>query len=118
MQRYGSLYSTREYRKAIATRPRSHLARISRATCTMRCRTTDGCTAIPSPGPRNPPSYWKSVPFAHATALASEARCKELAQQFGLPVRYIGVGEGIDDLRTFNAEEFTKALFQRDADEQ
>ncbi|MBS53383.1 MAG: signal recognition particle-docking protein FtsY [Oceanospirillaceae bacterium] len=41
-----------------------------------------------------------------------------LAQQFGLPVRYIGVGEGIDDLRTFNAEEFTKALFQRDADEQ
>ncbi|MAD45413.1 MAG: signal recognition particle-docking protein FtsY [Oceanospirillaceae bacterium] len=41
-----------------------------------------------------------------------------LAQQFGLPVRYIGVGEGIDDLRTFNAEEFTKALFQREADEQ
>lgn len=39
-----------------------------------------------------------------------------LAQQFGLPVRYIGVGEGIDDLRTFNAEEFTRALFQRDGD--
>ncbi|WP_430460570.1 signal recognition particle-docking protein FtsY [Thalassolituus sp. LLYu03] len=39
-----------------------------------------------------------------------------LAQQFGLPVRYIGVGEGIDDLRAFNAEEFTRALFQRDGD--
>ncbi|MCA6062416.1 signal recognition particle-docking protein FtsY [Thalassolituus marinus] len=39
-----------------------------------------------------------------------------LAQQFGLPVRYIGVGEGIDDLRTFNAEEFTRALFQREAE--
>lgn len=37
-----------------------------------------------------------------------------LAQQFGLPVRYIGVGEGIDDLREFNAEEFTRALFQRE----
>ena len=38
-----------------------------------------------------------------------------LARQFGLPVRYIGVGEGIDDLRAFDAEEFTRALFQRDA---
>lgn len=37
-----------------------------------------------------------------------------LAQQFELPVRYIGVGEGIDDLRPFNAEEFTKALFQQE----
>lgn len=37
-----------------------------------------------------------------------------LAEQFNIPVRYVGIGEGIDDLRTFNAEEFTKALFQRD----
>ena len=37
-----------------------------------------------------------------------------LAQQFGLPVRYIGVGEGIDDLRPFNAEEFTQALFRQE----
>ncbi len=34
-----------------------------------------------------------------------------LAKQFGLPIRYIGVGEGIDDLRTFEAESFVKALF-------
>ncbi|MBQ57316.1 MAG: signal recognition particle-docking protein FtsY [Pseudomonadaceae bacterium] len=34
-----------------------------------------------------------------------------LAKQFGLPIRYIGVGEGIDDLRTFEAETFVQALF-------
>jgi len=34
-----------------------------------------------------------------------------LAKQFGLPIRFIGVGEGIDDLRTFEAEPFVKALF-------
>ncbi|WP_370314438.1 signal recognition particle-docking protein FtsY [Thalassolituus sp.] len=37
-----------------------------------------------------------------------------LAKQFGLPVRYIGVGEGIDDLRPFNADDFTRALFRHD----
>jgi fused signal recognition particle receptor len=34
-----------------------------------------------------------------------------LAKQFGLPIRYIGVGEGIDDLRTFEAQPFVQALF-------
>ncbi len=34
-----------------------------------------------------------------------------LAKQFSLPIRYIGVGEGIDDLRTFEADAFVKALF-------
>ncbi|UQB41847.1 signal recognition particle-docking protein FtsY [Thiomicrospira microaerophila] len=36
-----------------------------------------------------------------------------LAQQLHIPVRYIGVGEKIDDLRTFNAQEFTEALFAK-----
>lgn len=31
----------------------------------------------------------------------------------GIPVKYIGVGEQIDDLQPFNAEEFTKALFAK-----
>lgn len=35
-----------------------------------------------------------------------------LAKQFGLPVRYIGVGEKIEDLRPFNADDFTRALFR------
>ena len=34
-----------------------------------------------------------------------------LAKQFGTPIRYIGVGEGIDDLRTFEADAFVNALF-------
>ncbi len=34
-----------------------------------------------------------------------------LAKQFGKPIRYIGVGEGIDDLRSFEADAFVNALF-------
>ena len=33
-----------------------------------------------------------------------------LAAKFGLPVHAIGVGEGIDDLQPFDAEEFAKAI--------
>jgi len=35
-----------------------------------------------------------------------------VSHEFSLPVRYIGVGESIDDLRDFNPREFTEALFQ------
>jgi fused signal recognition particle receptor len=34
-----------------------------------------------------------------------------LADEFGLPVRYVGVGEGVEDLREFRADEFVEALF-------
>ena len=34
-----------------------------------------------------------------------------LSKKFGLPVRFIGVGEGIDDLQPFAAEPFIQALF-------
>jgi len=34
-----------------------------------------------------------------------------IARQCPKPVRFIGVGEGIDDLRPFNAQEFAEALF-------
>jgi fused signal recognition particle receptor len=37
-----------------------------------------------------------------------------IADQFKLPIRYIGVGEGIDDLRVFDSKDFIKALFARD----
>jgi fused signal recognition particle receptor len=33
-----------------------------------------------------------------------------LAEQFHLPIRYIGIGEGLDDLRPFDATEFAEAL--------
>ncbi len=34
-----------------------------------------------------------------------------IAQKLKLPIRFIGVGEGIDDLRVFDANEFINALF-------
>jgi fused signal recognition particle receptor len=37
-----------------------------------------------------------------------------IADQFKVPIRYIGVGEGIDDLRVFDSKDFIKALFARD----
>lgn len=37
-----------------------------------------------------------------------------LADQFKIPIRYIGVGEGIDDLRPFEAQDFIEALFSRE----
>ena len=32
--------------------------------------------------------------------------------ELGVPVKFIGVGEGIDDLQPFRAKEFARALFQ------
>lgn len=37
-----------------------------------------------------------------------------IADQFQIPIRYIGVGEGINDLRPFEAQEFIDALFSRE----
>ena len=34
-----------------------------------------------------------------------------IANQFGIPIRYIGVGEAIEDLRPFDANDFIEALF-------
>ncbi|MGE3536993.1 MAG: signal recognition particle-docking protein FtsY [Candidatus Tectimicrobiota bacterium] len=36
-----------------------------------------------------------------------------IAEQFRLPIRYIGIGEGIDDLRPFDAADFAAALLER-----
>lgn len=33
-----------------------------------------------------------------------------IKNELGLPVRFIGVGEGIDDLRPFDADAFAEAL--------
>ena len=33
-----------------------------------------------------------------------------LAHRFGLPIHFVGVGEGVDDLQVFDAENFAKAL--------
>ena len=34
--------------------------------------------------------------------------------ELGIPVKYIGVGEKLDDLQKFNSEEFVNALFESD----
>lgn len=37
-----------------------------------------------------------------------------LKAELSMPVKWVGVGEGIDDLRPFNAQEFSRALFDLD----
>lgn len=37
-----------------------------------------------------------------------------LAKKIGVPIRFLGVGEGIHDLQNFNAEQFINALFDKD----
>jgi fused signal recognition particle receptor len=34
-----------------------------------------------------------------------------IAREFNIPIRFIGIGEKIDDLRPFNAEEYVEAIF-------
>ena len=35
-----------------------------------------------------------------------------IKEQIGLPIRFIGVGEAVDDLRPFDADEFVDAIFE------
>ena len=35
-----------------------------------------------------------------------------IKKHLGIPVKFIGVGEGIDDMKPFDPEEFAEALFQ------
>ena len=37
-----------------------------------------------------------------------------IAKKLGIPIRFIGVGEGIENLREFDAKDFVDALFTRD----
>ena len=36
--------------------------------------------------------------------------CVAIAQELGVPVKFVGLGEGIDDLQPFDAKEYVKAL--------
>ncbi|HBI71599.1 MAG TPA: signal recognition particle-docking protein FtsY [Lachnospiraceae bacterium] len=38
-----------------------------------------------------------------------------IQSELGIPVKYIGIGEKIDDLQKFNAEDFINALFEKNA---
>ena len=37
-----------------------------------------------------------------------------IANELAIPFRYLGIGEGIDDLRTFDASQFVRAIFNDD----
>lgn len=37
-----------------------------------------------------------------------------IVDQFRIPVRFIGVGEGVDDLKVFNKKEFVDSLFSEE----
>jgi fused signal recognition particle receptor len=37
-----------------------------------------------------------------------------IAEQLKIPVRYVGLGEGLEDLREFDPREFVEALFATD----
>ena len=40
-----------------------------------------------------------------------------ISDEFQIPVKYIGVGEGVDDLQTFNKNEFVDSLFSQEVSE-
>ncbi len=46
--------------------------------------------------------------------IAAIAHLRSGARDKPIPLRFIGVGEGLDDLRPFDAEEFVDALLTRD----
>ena len=35
-----------------------------------------------------------------------------IADEFDMPVKYVGLGEGIEDLKEFDPEDFAKGIFE------
>ncbi|WP_442488769.1 signal recognition particle-docking protein FtsY [Halomonas litopenaei] len=70
-------------------------------------------------------TFNEAVPVSGITLTKLDGTAKggvifALAKQLKTPIRFIGVGESLDDLRPFKAEDFVDALFDRrpsDADE-
>ncbi|MEA9389861.1 signal recognition particle-docking protein FtsY [Acerihabitans sp. TG2] len=61
----------------------------------------------------------ETVPLTGITLTKLDGTAKggvifSLADRFAIPIRYIGVGEGIEDLRPFNAVDFIEALFSQE----
>jgi fused signal recognition particle receptor len=60
----------------------------------------------------------QAVPLSGITITKLDGTAKggvvfAVADKFSIPIRYLGVGEGIDDLRPFDGEQFVDALFQQ-----
>ena len=63
----------------------------------------------------------KSVPLTGLVITKLDGTAKGgvivgLADEFGIPVKHVGVGETVEDLRDFSAEEFVEALFAQQGD--
>ncbi len=70
-------------------------------------------------------AFQQAKEFARATSITSLMLTKMdgsarggvavgLVDQFGIPIKYIGVGEGIEDIKEFDKEDFVKTLFDED----
>ncbi len=67
-------------------------------------------------------TFHEAVPITGVTLTKLDGTAKggiifALAKQMGIPIRFIGVGESLDDLRPFVAGEFVDALFDRERDD-
>ncbi|MCP1328336.1 signal recognition particle-docking protein FtsY, partial [Halomonas sp. 707D4] len=67
-------------------------------------------------------TFNEAVPVSGITLTKLDGTAKggvifALAKQLETPIRFIGVGEGLDDLRPFVADEFVTALFDRPEDD-
>ena len=67
-------------------------------------------------------TFNEAVPVSGITLTKLDGTAKggiifALAKQLETPIRFIGVGEGIDDLRPFEASDFVHALFDRQGDD-
>ena len=70
-------------------------------------------------------AFQQAKEFARATDITSLAVTKldgtakggvvvGIVDQFKVPIKFIGIGEGIDDLKVFNKREFVSSLFSKD----
>ena len=51
-----------------------------------------------------------SLAIARLLGAATLVLAGAAAERFGLPIHAVGIGEGMDDLRPFEADEFGRAL--------
>ena len=70
-------------------------------------------------------AFQQAKEFARATDITSLAVTKldgtakggvvvGIVDQFRVPIKFVGIGEGIDDLKVFNKREFVKSLFSKE----
>ena len=70
-------------------------------------------------------AFQQAKEFARATDISALAITKldgtakggvvvGIVDQFRVPIKFVGIGEGIDDLKVFNKREFVKSLFSKE----